>query len=247
MKISIITPAYNSAKTISRTILSVINQSYYDLEYIVIDGNSSDGTLEIIKSYQTKINLKLISEPDNGIYDAMNKGVKLAKGDIIGILNSDDFYDNEKVLTIVSEAFRNPEIEAVYGDITYFSNDINKVTRYWRSGNYKESKLNNGWMIPHPSLFLRRSVYDKCGLFRTDLKIAADYEFILRILKTYKIKTKYISCVSVRMYNGGVSGKNFKQRKKGWKELKNAWRVNNFKVPHFFIFRRILFKLYQYV
>jgi len=247
MKISIITPTYNSAKTIKRTILSIIDQHYNNLEYIIIDGVSTDGTLEIVRSYQNEINTKFISEKDNGIYDAMNKGIKLATGNIIGILNSDDFYDDDKVLAVVAEAFKDQKIEAVYGDIKYFSNDINQIKRYWRAGGYKESKLNYGWTIPHPTLFLRKNIYDKYGFFNTDFKIAGDYEFILRILKTYHINTKYIPKVFVRMYDGGISGRDFKQRMEGWNELKKAWKINNFKVPTFFVFRRILFKFSQYL
>lgn len=242
MRISIITPTYNSAKTISRTIESIISQNYADLEYIVIDGVSSDGTQDIVLRYKDKINIKLISEKDDGIYDAMNKGIKMATGDIIGILNSDDFYANDNVLSDIAEAFKDPGIDAVYGDISYFGSDINKVTRYWKAGEYKESKLNNGWAIPHPSLFLRKSVYDKCGLFNISLGIAADYEFILRILKIYKINVKYIPKVFVKMYSRGVSS----AKGKGWKEIKKAWIINNFKIPQFFILRRIFFKISQY-
>lgn len=245
MKITLITPSYNSAKTITRTIDSVIAQDYFDLEYIIIDGASTDETLNIVKSYQDKINIKLVSEKDKGIYDAMNKGIKLATGDIVGILNSDDLFDNNKILQTVSEVFSEENIDAVYGDIKYFSDDVNSVKRYWRAGEYKESKLDNGWVIPHPSLFLRKSVYDKCGLFNTDFRIAGDYEFILRLLKIYKIKVKYIPEVFVRMYDGGTSGGSLKQRRRGWKELKNTWTVNNFKVPKLFIFRRVLFKISQ--
>jgi glycosyltransferase involved in cell wall biosynthesis len=247
MKISIITPTYNSAKTISRTIDSIIDQNYLDLEYIIIDGLSTDNTKDILSTYQNKINIKFVSEKDNGIFDAMNKGIKMTTGEIIGVLNSDDFYCDGSVLSIVAQSFKDQNIDAVYGDISYFSDDINKVVRYWRAGEYKESKLNNGWIIPHPSLFLRRSVYDRCGLFNTDLKVAADYEFILKILKAYKIQTKYIPKVFTRMYNGGNSGESLKKRIEGWKDLKNSWTTNGFKVPPFFILRRILFKLSQYI
>jgi glycosyltransferase involved in cell wall biosynthesis len=247
MKISIITPTYNSGKTLARTIESVIAQNYSELEYIVIDGLSSDNTKDIVSGYQNKINIKFISEKDNGIYDAMNKGVRLATGEIIGILNSDDFYDNGGVLNNVNKAFEDEKIDAVYGDIKYFDNDINKTTRYWKAGEYKESKLNSGWIIPHPALFLRKSVYDKCGLFNTDFKIAGDYEFILRILKVYKINTKYIPEVFVRMYNGGASGKNLEQRKIGWQEIKRAWKTNSLKFPRFYIIRRVISKLSQFL
>ena len=247
MKISIITPTYNSAATIARTIDSVLEQDYTDLEYIIVDGASTDKTQEIILSYQDKIDIKFISEPDQGIYDAMNKGVKLATGEIVGILNSDDVFDNAKILSKVAESFTGLEVEGIYGDIKYFADDINKVTRYWFSGYYQEAKLNSGWIIPHPALFLLRSVYDKCGFFRTDFKIAGDYEFILRLLKIYHLNLKYISTVLVRMYDGGVSGSSLEQRKKGWAELKLAWQVNNLKVPPFFILRRVLSKISQLV
>lgn len=246
MKISIITPSYNSVKTIERTIESIISQNYTNLEYIVIDGWSTDGTDNIVLSYQDKLNIKFVSEKDDGIYDAMNKGIRMATGDIIGILNSDDFYNDSSVLSDVIRNFEDSKIDAVYGDITYFSNDVNKVTRYWKAGEYKENNLNNGWVIPHPALFLRKSVYDKCGFFNLSFKIASDYEFILRILKVYHINIKYIPRVFTRMYNNGFSGKNLFQRIKGWQELKRAWRINDFKMPKLFILRRILFKITQY-
>ena len=247
MKISIITPTYNSAKTLSRTIDSIISQNYKDIEYIVMDGGSSDGTQDIVLGYKDRLGIKFISEKDEGIYDAMNKGIRLATGDIIGILNSDDFYNNESLLSDVAQAFNDESIEAVYGDISYFGNDINKVTRYWKAGEYKESKLNNGWVIPHPALFVRKSMYDKCGLFNIDFKIAADYEFILRILKVYKIQIKYIPKVFVRMFNGGNSGSSLNQRRKGWQDLENSWLANNLKIPKFFILRRVLSKISQYL
>jgi len=247
MKISIITPTYNSTKTISRTIESIIMQDHSDIEYIIIDGNSSDLTLNLVLSYKNKLNIRYISEKDNGIYDAMNKGIKMATGDIIGILNSDDFYENKNVLSDIVEAFNNPKVDAVYGDISYFAEDTNKVTRYWKAGEYKESNLNNGWTIPHPALFLRKSVYDKYGLFNIDLKTAADYEFILRMIKINNIQVKYIPKVFTRMFNGGNSGQSFKQRMKGWKDLRKSWKINDLKTPPFFIFRRILFKVFQYL
>jgi glycosyltransferase involved in cell wall biosynthesis len=247
MKISIITPTYNSAKTLARTIESVIAQNYSDLEYIVIDGASTDNTKEIVADYKDKLNIKFVSEPDKGIYDAMNKGVKLATGDIIGILNSDDFYDNSDVLNNVAKTFEDSKIDAVYGDIKYFSEDTNKVSRYWKAGEYQENKLNNGWIIPHPALFIRKSIYDKCGLFNTDLKLAADYEFILRLLKIHKINIKYLPETFVRMYSGGASGNSLKQRIKGWQELKMAWEMGGLKLPRLFILRRVISKLSQFL
>jgi len=247
MKISIITPTYNSGKTLARTIESVLAQNYPDLEYIIIDGGSTDNTKEIVSGYQNRLNIKFISESDKGIYDAMNKGVKLATGETIGILNSDDIFDNSTVLKIVSEAFTDPKIDAVYGDIKYFGGDVNKITRYWQTGEYTDKKFNNGWMIPHPALFVRKTVYDKYGLYNTDFKLAADYEFILRLLKIHKINIKYTPETFVRMYNSGASGNSLKQRIKGWQEDKMAWKINNLQTPRLFIIRRILSKLGQFL
>ena len=192
MTISLITPTYNSAQTIFRTIESVTAQNYSELEYIIIDGASKDNTKDIILGFKDKINIKFISEADQGIYDAMNKGIKLASGEVVGILNSDDMFDNPEVLMKVAALFNDNKIAAVYGDIKYFASDVNKTTRLWRAGKYQENKLNNGWVIPHPSLFIRREVYEKCGLFRTDFKLAGDYEFILRILKIHKIGRAHV-------------------------------------------------------
>lgn len=247
MKISLITPSYNSAATIAHTIESIIAQNYSDLEYFIIDGGSKDNTAEIVASYQDKIKINFISEPDRGIYDAMNKGIKMSSGEVIGILNSDDIFFASNVLTLVDEAFADEKIEVVYGDIKYFSNDVNKTNRYWKTGEYQSNKLNNGWIIPHPALFVRKSVYDCCGLYNIDFKIAGDYEFILRILKKYNLNLKYIPQVFVKMFDGGVSGRNLKQRREGWKELKKAWVVNGLPVPKLFILRRILSKISQLI
>lgn len=247
MKLSLITPAYNSAHTLTRTIESVLEQKYPNLEYIIVDGASTDDTRSIVESYKDKLNIIFISEPDNGIYDAMNKGIQKSTGNIIGVLNSDDFFNTSDILSDVEQAFENMKVEAVYGDISYFKTDTKKTTRYWKSGTYSESKLNNGWTIPHPALFVRKSVYERCGLFRTEYKIAADYEFILRILKIHKIQTLYIPKVFVRMYDGGTSGQNIDQRKIGWKELRKAWEDNNLSIPKLFITRRLISKVIQFL
>lgn len=244
MKISIITPAYNSVATIERTIISVLNQKDVDLEYIIIDGGSTDGTLDVIDKYKDKIT-RVISESDKGLYDAMNKGIGLATGDIIGILNSDDFFSNESVLASVIAGFENSDAGACYGDISYFNNDDKKTTRLWRAGEYSEKKLANGWVMPHPALFVKKAVYDSIGLYRTDLKLAADYEFMLRLLKIHKIKVKYLPKVLTRMQAGGVSGRNLKYRLRGWRELKKSWELNNLQLPRFFVFRRVFFKINQ--
>lgn len=246
MKISIITPTYNSEKTIDRTIQSVLSQNYNDIEHIIIDGSSVDGTMCIVNKYAGKLS-KIISEKDDGIFDAMNKGISIASGDIIGILNSDDFFNSNDVLSIIANEFNDSSVDAVYGDISYFLNDTNKITRYWKAGEYKEKKLNNGWIIPHPALFLRRSVYSKLGVFNLDLKVAADYEFILRIIKTKKVKLKYVKKILVRMYGGGNSGKSLKKRMEGWKDMKKSWLLNGYKTPPLFILRRLVSRFSQFV
>jgi glycosyltransferase involved in cell wall biosynthesis len=249
MKISIITPTYNSGKTITDTVESLVGQNCSDLEHIVIDSVSTDNTKEIVEKYKDKINIKFISEKDNGIYDAMNKGLKMATGDIVGILNSDDFYYSGEVLSKINKTFEvNPEIDAVYGDLVYVDNeDISKQTRYWKAGEYDEKKLNSGWIIPHPTFFVRRRVYEKLDkIFDTNFTLAADYELILRLLMIKKINVKYIPEILVSMREGGTSASSLRQRIKGWQELRRAWKVNNLKIPKFFITRRLISKIKQY-
>ncbi|WP_205508585.1 glycosyltransferase family 2 protein [Longitalea arenae] len=232
MKISIITATYNSAATVRDTLSSVAGQQYPNIEHIIVDGLSKDNTLEIIKEF-THV-AKVISEKDNGIYDAMNKGVKLATGDIIGILNSDDFYTSPLILSKVAAAFEDPAVEAVYGDLQYVNaTNVNLVTRTWRSGSYKKEYLYYGWMPPHPTFFVRRQVYDKCGLFNTTLRSAADYELMLRVLLKYDVHAKYIAEVLVKMRAGGMSNASIKNRLRANKEDEMAWKLNDLK-PYFF-------------
>lgn len=246
MKFSVITISYNSEATINDTIQSVLSQDYPDIEYIIVDGGSKDNTLEIINKYKDKI-AKIISEPDQGIYDAMNKGIKLATGEVIGILNSDDFYKNSNVLSNVAKVFQQTGLEAVYGNIEYIDQEeINRVVRFWKAGEYKEKKLNFGWIMPHPAFFVKKEIYNKYGLFNLDFKIASDYELMLRFLKN-GLKISYLSETLVCMREGGYSAKSLSQRRAGWTELKKAWQVNNFNLPLFFIARRILAKIKQYL
>ncbi len=250
MKFSIITPTYNSEKTVLDTVESIARQNYSDLEYIVVDGTSTDNTMNLILSYKDKINLKYISERDKGIYDAMNKGIKMATGDIIGILNSDDFYFDNNILSKINSLFEtDSSIDAVYGDLVYVNNNnTKKQTRFWKAGEYNENKLDNGWIIPHPTFFVKREVYEKSNkIFDTTFDLAADYELLIRLLKIQKIKVKYIPEILVSMREGGASASSLKQRIKGWKELRQAWKINNLKVPIFFVFRRILNKVGQFL
>jgi glycosyltransferase involved in cell wall biosynthesis len=226
---------------------SVFSQNYPDLEYIIIDGGSTDGTVEIIRKYQNKI-ARFVSEKDRGIYDAMNKGVGLATGDVIGILNSDDFYVADDVLESVCNSFvAVPESDACYGDLVYVDRaDTDKVKRVWRSGPFSEKKIRNGWIVPHPAFFARKSLYERFGYFRLDFRVAADYELLLRWIKKGKAKMNYIPKVFVRMREGGNSNKSLKNRMDGWRDLRNAWIVNGFSPPPFFIVRRIATQLPQF-
>jgi glycosyltransferase involved in cell wall biosynthesis len=232
MKISIITATYNSAATVRDTLSCIAGQQYPNIEHLVIDGLSKDNTLEIVNEFSHVA--KVISEKDKGIYDAMNKGVQLATGDVVGILNSDDFYTNASVLSKVAAAFDDPAVEAVYGDLQYVkANNVDVVIRTWRSGAYKKRHLYYGWMPPHPTFFVRRTVYDKCGLFNITLRSAADYELMLRVLLRHNVHTQYIPEVLVKMRAGGMSNASIKNRLRANKEDAMAWKLNDLK-PYFF-------------
>lgn len=210
MKVSIITVCYNSEVTIDETINSVINQTYNNLEYIIIDGNSEDTTVSIINKYKNKID-KIISESDKGIYYAMNKGIKLATGDVIGFLHSDDLYfDSYSVVDVVSY-FRDNKFDGVYGDLQYvYKENTNKVIRLWKSHIFQPKLLKMGWMPPHPTLFLKKNVYKKHGNFDTFYRISADYDFILRILRDKNLKFGYLPKIITKMRVGGASNRSLK-------------------------------------
>jgi glycosyltransferase involved in cell wall biosynthesis len=244
MKISIITVSYNSASTIKDTFESILLQTHSDIEYIVIDGNSSDGTVSIIKEYELKFNgkMKWISESDNGLYDAMNKGIKMATGDIVGILNSDDYYISNDVISSVVNVMSDKNINSCYGNIIYIKKG--KPYRYWKSGNYKSFKF--GWMPPHPAFFVRKSIYEKYGLFRLDCESAADYELMLRFLEKEKITTFWIDKIFTLMRTGGVSNKNISSRISAYKCDTKAWIVNGLKPYLFSIVLKKIVKIPQY-
>ena len=207
LKVSIITVSYNSAETIEETIRCVLNQDYQNIEYIIIDGESDDDTLNIINKYKNEIDI-VISEKDAGIYDAMNKGIKMATGDIIGILNSDDTYINEKVLTKVCDYFSfNRSTMGIYSDLYYVKK--NKLNRVWETGIVDQKSISKGNIIPHPTLFLRDIVYKKCDLYDLAYGNAADFEFIVRIISKYKIQLDYLKFFSVKMKLGGSSNREF--------------------------------------
>jgi glycosyltransferase len=209
LKISIITVVWNNKQTIKDAINSVLFQTYKGIEYIIIDGKSTDGTVEIVKNYGDQITT-FVSEKDKGIYDGLNKGVKAATGDIVAFLHSDDLYENSEVVAKVVEAFMNEDIDGVYGDLVYTPKDnTDKVLRYWKSKDFDSTLLKKGWMPAHPTLFLKRDVYEKFGGFDLDFKIAGDYDFMLRVLSG-GIKVKYIPQVLYKMRVGGESNKSLK-------------------------------------
>lgn len=245
MKVTIITVSFNSEKTIADTIQSVISQDYKDIEYILVDGLSKDNTINIVKSYGEKIT-KFISEKDKGLYDAMNKGIELATGDIIGILNSDDFYANNQVISKIVHAFQS-EVDGVYADLVYVSsNDKTKITRTWKSGEYKPGAFLKGWMPPHPTFFVQKSVYNQFGKFTDKLRSAADYELMLRFIHKHKIKIAYLPEVTVHMRAGGTSNSSLKNRLKANREDKLAWKMNDLKPSTLTFIRKPLSKITQF-
>ena len=251
MKITVITAVYNNKKTIKDALESILSQSYKNVELIVIDGGSTDGTVDIVHTFGDKIDT-FVSEPDNGIYDALNKGIGLATGDVIGFLNSDDVYAHDRVLEKIARAFQHEHADSVYGDLNYvLRNDISKVIRHWKSHEYTPKKLRQGWMPPHPTFYVKREIYEKYGGFDTSFKIAADYDSILRFLGLHHISTTYVPEVLVKMRLGGVSNRDLKSilKKSGedYKALKKngiggkrvVFMKNISKVPQFFKKRQI--------
>lgn len=232
MKISIITVSFNSAKTIRQTIESVLSQDYPDLEYIVVDGASKDGTVDILREFKGKI--RYISEPDKGIYDALDKGIELATGEIIGTIGGDDFYPNTHVISHVVTAFEDFKTEAIYGDKQYVNiGDDNTIVRYWRSGEYLRENWLKGWMPPHLSFYLKKSAFDKYGDYITDFTCSGDYELMLRMLYKNKLTAHYLPEVVMTMRNGGTSTASWKHRYRANMEDRRAWKINGLK-PHWF-------------
>jgi glycosyltransferase len=245
-KISIITVSFNSQSTIKHTIQSVASQDYQNKEYILIDGASTDWTLDIISFLKDKINY-FVSEKDNGIYNAMNKGIKASSGDIIGILNSDDFYSNNEVLSKVANIFKETDCDCLYGDLVYVDKgDARNIVRYWKSGEFSKRKLRMGWMLPHPTFFVKKEIYEKYGLYNLKLKTAADYEMILRLLHNDSIKVEYLPEILIKMRIGGESNSSFLNRLKGNYEDNLAWDMNNLRKPPFIRFLKPLRKIKQF-
>ncbi|MEM7102363.1 MAG: glycosyltransferase family 2 protein [Bacteroidota bacterium] len=233
MKVSIITATFNSDKTLADTIQCVQGQDYPDIEHLIVDGGSKDGTIDIIKSMENHIH-KWISEPDKGIYDAMNKGLKMATGDIVAILNSDDFYPNNQVISKVVSALKENGADTAYGDLQYVDpKETSRIVRNWKAGDFSSNKFYVGWMPPHPTFFVKREVYEKYGNFDTSFWTSADYELMLRFLFKHAVSTVYIPEVLVKMRTGGQSNINLANRLKANKEDRRAWKINGLK-PRFY-------------
>lgn len=246
MKVSIITICYNSQKTLEDTITSVLAQDYNDIEYIIIDGASKDNTPKIIEKYKSSIS-HVTSEPDKGIYDAMNKGVEKATGDLVGILNSDDFYANDSVISNIVSSIRKNNSDSIYADLVYVDRlDSDKIVRNWKSGQYKPDLFLKGWMPPHPTFFVKKWVYEKFGAYNTALKSAADYEFMLRVLHKHKISTSYFPEIITKMRTGGESNVSLKNRLRANKEDRMAWQLNGIKPNLFTLLRKPLSKIKQF-
>ncbi|MCY7363193.1 MAG: glycosyltransferase, partial [Ignavibacteria bacterium] len=227
MKVSIITVCYNAEKHIEETIQSVLSQDFNDLEYLLIDGGSNDSTVEIVNKYNSKIDC-IISEKDEGMYDAMNKGIKLAKGELIGILNAGDLFLNEKVVSEIVNKIE--EKDAVYADLDYVNElTTNRIIRKWTSGEFNFTNFKYGWMLPHPTLFIKKKIYENFGMYRLDYKTAADYELMLRIFYKNECSAVYLNRVIVKMRVGGASNSSIKNRINANMEDRKAWKDNELK------------------
>jgi glycosyltransferase involved in cell wall biosynthesis len=251
MKISIVTAAYNSAGTIADTIKSVLSQTHADWEHIIVDGASTDATVEIVKSFSDRYNgrLRLISEPDHGIYDAMNKGLAAASGDIIGILNSDDFFTRNNVLQRIVDAFNSDaNIDAVYGDIMYTDpTDTSRIVRYYSSDAFRRWKMRMGFMPAHPSFYCRRQLYETHGDFDTSFKVAADFENLLRIIYVGKARCKYLPMNFVTMRSGGASTSGLTSHRSILNDHIRAYRKNHVRSGYMFDLLRYPYKVAELV
>lgn len=248
MKVSIITVCLNSSKTITDCLNSIALQSYDNIESVLIDGGSTDNTLELITEFSHIIGYQ-ISVPKLGIYDAMNLGIERSSGDIIGILNSDDMLIDQTTIKRIVETFiDNPHIDAVYGDLVYVDvNNISKITRFWKAGNYSKFKFKLGWMPPHPTFYIKKSKLLEVGKYRNDLGTAGDYELILRAFLIKKIKAQYIPYILVKMRRGGVSNGSVKKRLNANHNDRRAWEVNNIRPFLLFAILKPLRKIFQYL
>ncbi|WP_377117056.1 glycosyltransferase family 2 protein [Mucilaginibacter litoreus] len=243
-KITVVTVCFNAEGTIERCIKSVLSQDYPNLEYVIVDGGSTDGTVPIISKYKNRINI-FISEPDNGIYDAMNKGIAFSSGEITGMLNADDFLTGENILTVVHETFKKDEPYIVYGDLDYIDG-AGRVIRKWRSGQYKHGMFNYGWMPPHPTFYCKTELFEKLGNYQLVYGTAADYELMLRFMHLHKLPAAYIPMVMVKMAAGGVSNQSISNRLKALKNDLKAMYKNGVFLPPIALLFKPLRKIKQF-
>lgn len=245
MKVSIITATYNSAATVRDTLESVKQQNYDNIEHIIIDGASKDETLRIVEEYEHVA--KVISEPDKGIYDAMNKGVQQATGEVVGILNSDDFFASSSSVFKIMNTIQTQGVDCVYGDLVYVDEEeTDKIIRYWKSEEYDINNFLKGWQPPHPTFYVKKAVYDQYGLYDLSYKIGADTEFLIRVLNKHRISVAYIPEVLVNMRMGGASNENLNNRWTLIKEYHRAYKKNEVPYRFYTIPYRLLSKIPQY-
>ncbi len=250
MKISIVTVSYNSARTIANTIESVAAQDYDDIEYIIVDGASSDNTIDIIQRYEPIFagRMRWISQPDNGLYDAMNKGIAMATGDVIGIINSDDFYCHTDIISRVAQAMSDNEVQAIYGDVRFVHPDnLKRTIRYYSSRHFKLSKFRLGWMPAHPTFFTYRKYFDTYGYYRTDMRIAADFELLVRFLYTHRLPARYINYDFITMRTGGASTRSWRSNLLLNREIVKACRDNGIYTNMFILVLKYFIKIFEYV
>ncbi|WP_071149710.1 glycosyltransferase family 2 protein [Bacteroides ndongoniae] len=248
MKISLITVTYNSGTTLRDTIQSVLAQTYRNVEYIVVDGLSKDNTIDIVREYEPQFEgrMKWISEKDKGLYDAMNKGVRMATGDVVGILNSDDFFTANDVLEKVAAGF-DEQTDAVYGDLHYVHpDDLQHSVRYYSSKIFKRNLMRMGFIPAHPTFYCRRECFDKFGYYKTDYKIAADFDLLLRFIYVNRIRIKYLPMDMVTMRTGGASTNGLKSRMGGMNEHLRSLRENGVKSNRFILSLRYFYKITEY-
>ena len=245
MKISIITVTYNSEKTINDTLNSLINQTYNDIEFILIDGNSTDNTINIVNNFSTKIFNKVLIEPDNGMYDALNKGIKLATGEIIGILNSDDVFSENTIISKIAKQFNDdPNLDSIFGDVAFIKN--NKTIRYISSKKWTINSFYFGNMPPHPSFYCKKALFEKHGYYKTNYKIAGDFELLLRFILVKKIRFKYLPFKMVNMKTGGLSTNGLESKFKINKEILLSFKENGLNTNYLFLYFRYFKKVFQY-
>lgn len=250
MKITLITSTYNSASTIEDTFRSVLCQTFRDIEYLVIDGGSSDSTIDIIRAYEPRFQgrMKWLSEKDNGVYDAMNKGIRMATGDVIGFLNSDDFFTTDDCLSTVADAFMHYDIDATYGNVHYVNpDDLSLMVRFYSSKRFKPSLMRLGFMPAHPSFYCKRSIYQKLGVFDTSYKIASDFELLLRFIYVNHIRTRYIAKDFVTMRTGGLSTSGFRSHQQIMKDHRRALKANHVYSNVFILCMRYVYKEYEVI